>query len=402
MIARIIIPIIVCTVLPYLWIDRRYIRSRGKKLRVLFWLPALIVLAYSIYLALQRNFIPDNPVLEDIWFLVMAFFAVPQFVFAVCGGIGYGCMRLLRDRLHWGKIHSRRNLGKLVGLVLAVVACVTFLYGFTYGFRKMSVKRITIYVPDLPKSFEGYRIVQFTDIHFGSYYGWRGDLPQRDVDTINALKPDMICFTGDVQNVQPSDFKQYIALMRQLKAKDGVYSVLGNHDYTYYVDVSPEEAVNLEAQVKKQEREMGWHLLNNEQAVIRRGNDSIYVVGTENYEKPAHTHIAKALYGIKKGNFVLMLQHIPKQWKETWPSTINEMHGSKDTVLVAPQLTLSGHTHGGQISVLGLRPSMFTPFDYGLYEHEGCQLYTSSGLGGTIPIRIGATAEIVEITLKRK
>ena len=71
-------------------------------------------------------------------------------------------------------------------------------------------------------------------------------------------------------------------------------------------------------------------------------------------------------------------------------------------MLVAPQLTLSGHTHAGQISILGLRPTMFSPFDYGLYEREGCQLYTTSGLGGTVPIRIGATAEIVVITLRRK
>ena len=74
----------------------------------------------------------------------------------------------------------------------------------------------------------------------------------------------------------------------------------------------------------------------------------------------------------------------------------------KDSLVVAPQLTLSGHTHAGQVSVLGLRPSMFTPYDYGLFEEEGCQLYTTSGLGGTVPIRIGATAEIVVITLKRK
>ena len=97
-----------------------------------------------------------------------------------------------------------------------------------------------------------------------------------------------------------------------------------------------------------------------------------------------------------------MLQHIPTQWKEMLPSTINEMHGSRDSVLVAPQFTLSGHTHAGQVSVLGFRPTMFASFDYGLYEREGCQLYTTAGLGGTVPIRIGATPEIAVITLKRK
>ena len=116
----------------------------------------------------------------------------------------------------------------------------------------------------------------------------------------------------------------------------------------------------------------------------------------------SRAEVAQALYGIRKGQFVLMLQHIPEMWKDMTPSRINEIYGSKDSVLVAPQLTLSGHTHAGQVSVLGLRPSMFSTFDYGLYEREGCQLYTTAGLGGTIPIRIGATPEIVVITLKRK
>ena len=150
------------------------------------------------------------------------------------------------------------------------------------------------------------------------------------------------------------------------------------------------------------EREVGWHLLMNENFVLHRGKDSIYVAGMENYKKPYRAEVAQTLYGIQKGQFVLMLEHIPEMWKEMLPSTINEMHGSKDTVLMAPQLTLSGHTHAGQVSILGLRPTMFSSFDYGLFEREGCQLYTTSGLGGTIPIRVGATPEIVVITLKRK
>ncbi len=393
MIARIIIPIILGTLLPYWWISKRYCRFRARWKRLLFWMPAGVVIGYSLYLALQRNFIPDNPVLEDIWFVMMSLFAVPQFVFAFCSGIGWIIMRLCRSRHNWGK---------LVGVVLGVVAFGCFIYGFTKGFRKLEVKHLTLYVRDLPSHFDGYRIVQFSDIHLGAYYGWRGDLPQRDVDTINSYHPDLICFTGDLQNVQPTDVYPYRRILRNLKAKDGVYSVLGNHDYSYYVDGSAEEKCNLEQQVQTFERSLGWHLLNNEQAVIHRQNDSIFIVGTENYDKPKHTNVAKALYGIQKGNFVLMLQHIPTQWREMWPSTINQEHGSKDTVLVAPQLTLSGHTHAGQISVAGLRPSMFAPFDYGLYEREGCLLYTTAGLGGTIPIRLGATAEIVVITLKQK
>ena len=327
------------------------------------------VIGYSGFLALERNFLPGNPVLIDIWFGVMAIFAVPQFVFAFCSFIGWLCMCIAKSgklgRFGFRPGNQGRNWGKLVGLVLAVCAFFTFIYGFTLGFPKMKVKQLTVYVPDLPKKFDGYRIVHFSDIHLGSYYGWRRGLPQRDVDSINAQHADLICFTGDLQNVQPSELKPYIKLMQRLKAKDGVLSVLGNHDYTWYLNIDEDdkaEMEKIEAEVRQAEKNMGWRLLNNEHIVIHRGNDSIYVAGTENYEKPYRS----------------------------------------DIVQVAPQLTLSGHTHAGQVSVLGLRPSMFTPFDYGLYEREGCQLYTTSGLGGTVPIRVGATAEIAVITLRCK
>lgn len=274
----------------------------------------------------------------------------------------------------------------------------------------MEVKHFTLYVPDLPKQFEGYRILQFSDIHLGSYYGWRGDLPQRDVDSINAQQADMICFTGDLQNVRPADIEPYVSLLRQLKAKDGVYSVLGNHDYSYYFNgTDAEKAIN-EKKLQRLEWQMGWRLLDNESVKVFRGRDSIFVVGTGNYEKPEHSDIAKSLRGIKFGSFVLMLQHNPKQWEETLPSAINKRQGlgfprglhAGDEKLLSPQLTLSGHTHAGQISVLGLRPTLFSAHDYGQYEKEGCQLYTTAGLGGVIPLRIGATPEIVVFTLRRK
>jgi len=393
MINRIIIPIILGTILPYLWIDKQEWRQIHGWKRILLWIPAVLVIGYSSYLASLPGFVPENPVLVDIWFGVMALCAVPQFVYSFCCVVGWVCKKYL---------HTRKNRGRVVGMGLAVIAFFTFIYGFTIGFRKMGVKNLTVYVPDLPASFDGYRIVQFSDIHLGSFYGWRSDIPQRDIDSIQAQKADMICFTGDLQNAQPSELLPYRKLLNSLQAKDGVYSILGNHDYSYYVVGTPDEKLKLEKKVQDFERSLGWRLLNNEHVVIRRGQDSIYLAGTENYDKPKRTSVAKALYGIKSGNFVLMLQHIPTQWKDMTPSRINQVYGSKDSVLVAPQLTLSGHTHAGQVEVLGLRPTMFAPFDYGLYEREGCQLYTTAGLGGVVPIRVGATAEIVVITLRKK
>lgn len=392
MVNRIFLPIVLGTLLPYVWIFWHECRKWQVKWRLLLWLPAVITIGYSAYLASLSGFVPDNPLLVDLWFVVMALFAVPQFVYAFFSFLGWCCQR------HW---HTRRNLGRWIGGVMSVLAFVSFIYGFTIGFRNLEVKRVTLYFDDLPAAFDGYRIVQFSDIHLGSFYGWRHDIPQRDIDSINAQNADMICFTGDLQNAQPSELYPYRKLLSSLRAKDGVYSVLGNHDYSYYVDIQPEEKEVFEKKIQDFERGLGWHLLNNEHVVLHRGQDSIYLAGTENYDNPKHTSVSKALYGIHPGNFILMLQHIPTQWKDMTPSKINQAYGSKDTVLVAPQLTLSGHTHAGQVEVLGLRPTLFAAYDYGLYEREGCQLYTTAGLGGVVPIRIGATAEIVVFTLKK-
>lgn len=393
MITRIYIWILLGTILPYLWCFCHELRHRPLVWRLLHWIPALIVIGYSSYLAMLPNFVPDHSFLVDIWFVIMAFFAVPVFVYAFFSFGGWCIMK---------SVNGRHNWGKLMGLVLGFLSIGVFLYGFTYGFRRLEVKHVTVVLPQLPSQFDGYRIVLFSDFHLGSYYGWRSDLPQRDVDSINAQHPDMICFTGDLQNTKPSEVRPYVRMLSSLRAKDGVYSVLGNHDYSFYVDADSLTCVKQEAEMRSLQWQMGWHLLCNQHAVVHRGADSIFVAGTENFKKPAHADVAKALQGIRPGNFVLMLQHIPTQWENMMPSRINEVYGAKGKPLVAPQLTFSGHTHAGQVSVFGLRPTMFAPYDYGLYEREGCQLFTTAGLGGVVPVRVNSTAEIVVVTLRCK
>ena len=201
------------------------------------------MIGYTAYLTLEPDFLPANPVFIDIWFVMMALLAVPQFVFAFTSFVGWECMKLSRrfkakkgDGRFGGSVHRARNWGKLVGIILAVWAFFSFIYGFTMGVRQFQVKHLTVYVPDLPEAFEGYRIVHFSDIHVGSYYGWRRHMPQRDVDSINAQHADLICFTGDLQNVRPEELVPFKKTLSGLKAKDGVVSVLGNHDYTYYMN----------------------------------------------------------------------------------------------------------------------------------------------------------------------
>jgi hypothetical protein len=246
---------------------------------------------------------------------------------------------------------------------------------------------------ELPKAFDGYKIVLFSDAHVGSYTGRNEWLLQRAVDSINAQKPDMIVFTGDLQNVDPQEIAEHLSTLSQLKAKDGVYSVLGNHDYDKYLlqkdglDTQPcRETIALE-------KRMGWHLLQNENCTIKRGNDSLTIAGLDNdgdgKRFPQRGDVKKALQGATP--FVIMLEHDPSGWRR------------KILPDGRAQLTLSGHTHNMQFALFGWAPMKLTGKEINGWYEEGRQsLFVTAGLGGLIPFRFGATGEIVVLTLNIK
>ena len=164
MIARLLIPVIVLTVLPYLWIDRKYLHIPKGKRKILYWLPAAIVIGYTAYLTLEPDFLPANPVFIDIWFVMMALLAVPQFVFAFTSFVGWECMKLSRrfkakkgDGRFGGSVHRARNWGKLVGIILAVWAFFSFIYGFTMGVHFRAV----LAMPDSSVSYQVEVTVSF-------------------------------------------------------------------------------------------------------------------------------------------------------------------------------------------------------------------------------------------------
>ena len=256
------------------------------------------------------------------------------------------------------------------------------------------MKHVDVTFKDLPASFDGYRIVHWSDAHVGSYLKSRRPILERAVDSIRAQQADMVVFTGDLQNLQPSELYPFVGLFKSIKAKDGVYSVLGNHDYSGYIHADAAVKVANERETISRQRQCGWTVLLNENRSIYRGRDSIVIAGGENDGLPPHPmrgDIHQTLRGVGDDAFVVMLQHDPSAWRR------HILLESK------AQLTLSGHTHGGQISVLGIRPSKFMyPEDWGLY-HEGDRfLYVTAGLGGLVPFRFGVPAEIVVITLHRQ
>lgn len=290
-------------------------------------------------------------------------------------------------------------------LVLVAVWILTAIYGNVYGRFRHEVKQVNLTFSNLPASFDGLRIVHISDLHLDGWVGHEKELQER-IDEINALQPDIICFTGDLVSLSPKELKPFIPILRQLHTNSSllqgdkmgtVYAVLGNHDYFPYARIGNRERNAAVTELVRMEREeLGWKVLLNESDIIRRGNDSIAILGCENQSVGAHPVIQrgdlrKALKSVSDERFSLLLTHDPSQWrKEVVPET-------------DIPLTLSGHTHAMQLRILGLTPSKWIyPECDGLYTEGNQHLYVNIGLGGTLPWRIGATPEITLITLKRR
>lgn len=345
------------------------------------WLPTIGIIVYTVYLGHIRDFIPDNVAIIYIYLLILGLLVVPKMLFVLSVLLGQGVARLR---------HGGRNWGYPLGVVLVFFCWYVIIYGATIGVRELRVERLDLYFNNLPEAFDGYKIAHFTDAHVGSFVGNRRQILRVVVDSINAQRPDLITFTGDLQNVKPCEIRSAYPILAKLRSKDGICSVLGNHDYSEYVRLNAaEEAANCQ-EVVALERQLGWRLLLNEHAVIRHGNDSLVIAGEENLEKPARADFPKTMRGVARGAFVVMLQHNPKAWeRHIMPSG-------------RVQLTLSGHVHGGQIAFFGFRPSsIIYKHDYGLFRENGKAMFVSAGVGGLIPLRFGMSPEVVLITLHR-
>lgn len=383
MIARISIIILLVTLLPDIYMYRRYVKRRlgNVWVRIAWWLPTLLITVSTIGVSLTRDFAPHNLTLFNTYLFITALVVLPKLTFVLCSLAGRLARRMLK---------LRRNCGNYVGLVLVLAELYILFHGTMVGTDRLNVRQVTIEFDDLPTAFDGYRIAQFTDVHLGSM---KDELMLRAVTAIDDMRPDLIVFTGDIQNMGPDELPRFAQTLKRLKAKDGVMSVLGNHDYSHYVNVPPEEALRNERKTRDFETSVGWQLLLNDNRIVRRGSDSIVIAGGENDGRPpfpAKADLKKAMRGIHAKSFVVMLQHDPSAWRRHILPQTNA------------QLTLSGHTHGGQISLFGLRPTeLVGKEDDGLYVEGKRKLFVSTGLGGFIPFRFYMNPEVVEITLKR-
>ena len=323
---------------------------------------------------------------------MIARFAIPFFI-----TVGFVIIPLLLFLL-CRKFLPNKRYGTVVGILLAAIEISLVTYGMTAGFNQLEVRQIEYVSADLPAAFDGYRIVQFSDAHVGSMMGSRQKLVQQLIDSINGQAADMIVFTGDMQNILPEELIPPMLSFRQLYARDGVYAVLGNHDYAVYQACDDEEKAQNCQLTKDIIRKMGFDLLLNEHRIIHRDSDSIVVAGMENWglaeRMPKNGDVKKTLnsqFSTLNSQFILMLQHDPTCWREKILPECNA------------QLTLSGHTHGGQFSLFGWSPVAMSYRDWYGMAYEGSRaLYVSSGAGSLIPFRLNQPREIVVITLRKK
>ena len=278
----------------------------------------------------------------------------------------------------------------LYGLVSLFIPPLCFAYGSLIERNRVQVNEVEISSAEVPEGFDGYRIVHISDIHARSFQK-RGKVLQKMAARINGLDADLIAFTGDIITMDSSELDSLSHILKGLKAKDGVMSVLGNHDYCIYAH--PEAADDDVSKVIEKEKAMGWNVLIDENRRIIRGTDTIAVIGVENTSPsrhfPSKGDLAKASEGTE-GLFRILLSHDPMHWDM-------EVLG-KDY-----PLTLSGHTHAMQFSLGRWCPSKYMFRQYrGLYTENSQHLYVNIGLGETIfPARIGTVPEITLITLKR-
>lgn len=375
------------------YLFRRHLRHAPGWLKACWWsLTGVVLVTVFLAVLFQVKFRGIIDINVAMW-AFYAFFLVymPKWFYSILSLFDY--LPLL-----W---HKRRGRwGHFAGAALALFVAASMLYGAFYARQHPVYNERTITFDRLPEGFDGYRIVQFSDLHIETLGSAGRYLPEW-VDRINSLHPDLIVFTGDLVNRQGGELPPFMDELSRLSATDGVYSVLGNHDYgDYYHWASPADQAKTLQKLIADEGHMGWHMLNNRSVYLHRGNDSIALIGVENWGMPPfpqYGRLNEAYPARNDSTFKILLSHNPLHWRhEVIPRTNID-------------LTLSGHTHAMQLKLgwKGFEYSLAEPMYpewSGLYvapdgHHK---LYVNEGIGCVfLPIRIGARPEITIITLKK-
>ncbi len=297
-----------------------------------------------------------------------------------------------------GEAITRSEFLSKAALVASAVPLGLSVYGVISGAHDYRVKKITLKLPNLPRSFDGIRIGQLSDIHSGSF--WNKTAVKGGVQMLMNEKPDLIFFTGDLVNNETTEVKDYIPIFEKLKAPLGVFSITGNHDYGDYHPWQTKDAKRKNfSDLIEAHKLLGYDLLMNEHRMIEQGGDKLAIIGIENWGAGRFSKYGKldqAYSGTNEAVTKILLSHDPT----SWDAIVRPNHKDID-------LTLSGHTHGFQFGV-EIANIKWSPCQYvykqwaGLYQEDNQYLYVNRGFGYLgYPGRIGMPPELTIIELKR-
>lgn len=401
MLLRILILIVLMLALPDAYIYYMYIRKWTSKiwLRMLWFLPSLALAVAAGVIMSSNDMSPEHQPWVSIYMIVFLGICAPKTLFMVLDGIGHMANWIVsrgakKRQESFEPVVIR--IFRILGMTIAIFAFIILCYGYFIGRHQYVVHQQTFYFTDLPEKFDGYRIAQFSDMHIGTLRDGNEKDAKKMVDLINEQNCDAILFTGDLVNHQSAELDGFRRDLSKLKAKDGVYAVMGNHDYSMYLKYPTEDERAADVlELQRRVRSYGWELLLNDHRIIRRGKDSLVIAGVENDGRPpfpSYGDLPKTMKGLKRSCFTVMMSHDPTHWRRNIVPQTNI------------QLTLSGHTHAGQFKVFGWSPVKHVYQEWSGAYCEGNQiLNVSDGIGAVMfPFRFGAWPEINVITLKRK
>lgn len=385
-----ILPLLILGILIDWYICRVVRRScRPVWYKVALWSSVVFALFLIVMILWPKKSTSDADFTVLMWSLYAYFtIYVPKYLFCIIDLIG----RIPQMFRH------QRIKGFRTAAIIVALFTFAFMWWGSCNRNNIQVKHIDFTDARLPEAFDGYRFVQISDIHTGTF-GTDTTFLADVVSTVNALKPDAIFFTGDVVNRHTSELEPFVSVLSKFEAP--VYSVLGNHDYgDYYQWDALDDKEQDHKQLLRLQEKMGWKYLNNAYQITFNDTetDSLIFIGVENIGDPpfaVYGDLDAAYPALDDDAFKILLSHNPAHW-------VNEIADAPDKNI---PLTLSGHTHAMQTEIFGLSPAAWRYKTWGgMYGDEGNahRLYVNIGLGEVgFPARFGATPEITLFTLHR-
>ncbi len=321
---------------------------------------------------------------------------LPKLVFSISGIVSDLLLLISRFTSAPETYTKARSLILTVGIILGGLLFLSIAMGMIRGRFHVKVHRYSLRIKNLPRGLEGLKMIHMSDLHLSSLYYHRDHL-KKWVTRINAMKPDLFLFSGDMVNNFAEELEPFISILNKISPRMGKFAVLGNHDYgKYHQWNSPEKELENLEMVKENIRKAGFDLLLNEHRMLSRSEARFSIIGVENYGKPPFPQVGdleKATTGLNGSVFNILLSHDPFHWEQK-VRYLDDIH-----------LTLSGHTHGMQfgfeIGKLRWSPSRWQYRHWaGLYNENGKYLNVNRGFGTIgFPGRVGIRPEVTEITL---